>query len=804
VLPETTATELRRTVSAAIDRELALEGLLVIDLSAAMGAYGTKLLADFGADVIKVEPHGGDYLRQVPPFATGGARESLVFSYYNANKRGVALDFGDPKVTDALAALAQGADLVVAAIDPALPVPGYDPERRTLSWADPGSIICLLSGFGTDGPYAGYRTTNLTAFAASGQMHSLGPADEPPRALPGFALYDELSAHAAAAAMAALHEREAAGPQTIELSLHDLLAYRGAATTASYEKSGEVIVRGSFAAGAPSFSAAAPPTGVWELKDGRVELLIFNAAHWDGFVALMGNPAALTDPALTDSNVRLERAPELIEVISGLFAQRTLNEVLDAATRCRVPCAPQYVPPRVILDAQFASRGYWVTQDGPGTGPFRVPGLPFRASVGLLAQHRRPAPLLGQHNEELLAPGRPAAPKRAQSRTWTPSLPRLADLNVLSFGTAIAGNVSATMLSELGADVVKIEARDRPEPLRHGPISPLLPRVFEPEGAETNIHFASYSRSCRSIALNMKDPGDQATFLELAKRADVLIDNFATGVMDRWGLPLSRVAETNPRLIMITVSGYGRTGPRARSMAFGSTINSFMGLTRIWSPHGTQFDFTAVSAVLPAVFGALAYRARHGVGTIIDLAQHEVGAAMFAPLYLGALQGDDDSWPRPNEVPGSAFTAVVACSGADQWLAVEARNADEWDNLARLVERPDLISAAGGAVGDEPGWQLHRSTAAWASQLAPATAERLAQRGGVPALWVRTAADQWEDPQLWARDAFVKLHHQDLGTFTNVIPFQRFSRTPVAIRHPSARLGEHTGSVIAEWLGDGR
>lgn len=771
---------------------LPLDGVRVIDLSGAMGSYGTKLLADFGADVVKVESPDGDPQRNRPPFAENG--DSLLFAYYNANKRGVTIDFAAPDAVPTLRALAAGADVVVVTLDPDRPIPGLQPRQRTLSWVDPSTIVCYLSAFGSDGPFSGYRATHFTSFAASGQMHVIGPA-EGPRALPGFALHDELAAHAAGAIMIALREKDVLGPQKIELALHDMLAYRDTVATSSYAEGGaDLSVRGVFAGGAP-------PTGIWEVSDGRIEMLVYNPPHWDGFLAMLDHPAELADPELRDRAVRTDRAEELISIVSGLLADRKLGDLLEAAQRCRVPCAPQYTPAQVTRDVQLTARDFWSTHEDPRIGPLREPGRPFRASVELIAQHRRPAPQAGEHNAELI--GHNASPRSASGPGLAVARPPIAKLRVLSFGTAIAGNVSATTLAELGADVVKIESPGRPDPLRRGPISPLLPRVFETPDVETNVMFAGYSRSGRSLALDMKDPGDQATFTQLVQQADVLIDNFATGVMDSWGLGHTRLAELNPRLIMMSVSGYGRTGPRSTSMAYGSTINSFMGLTRIWSPHGTQFDYTAVAHVIPAIFGALAYRDRYGVGALIDLAQVEAGAAMLAPLYLSALNSDDESIPQPNSVPGSAFAAVVRCSGTDQWLAVEAEDARSWTALAELVERADLAGLS-GRPDEESVAQLHKSLAAWALDRTGADAERLLQQAAVAAAWVRAVGDEWEDPQLWARDVYTTVEHPDLGTLYYAAPFQRFSQLPVQIRKPSARLGEHTDEVVAEWLSGSR
>jgi crotonobetainyl-CoA:carnitine CoA-transferase CaiB-like acyl-CoA transferase len=698
-----------------------------------------------------------------------------VYAYYNANKRAVALPLDDPAVAGDLARLAADRDLVVINSSDH-PVPGWDPVRRELAWAGTHSIVCCLSAYGSGGPHDARRATPLTAFAASGQMLALGPPEGPPRALPALALYDELSAHAAAAMMAALREPPPITPRVIELSLHDMLAYRDTVALGVHFKGGGPMSR-------RVATESVPPTGIWDVRDGRVELLVYNPPHWDGFLAMVGHPPALADPALRVRAVRAERAAELQPLIASLLRDRKLEELAGQAQQFRVPCAPQYTPHQVARDVQFASRGFWVRQDGPGTGPFTVPGPPLRSNTPLLAQHRRPAPRLHEHNAELLdRPGPAPAPRPATAG------PRLSELRVLSFGTAIAGNVSATMLAEMGADVVKIESPARPDPLRTGPISASLPRVYEPGGPETNVMFAGYSRGCRSIALDMKQPADQKVFTDLVQRADVLIDNFATGVMAGWGLPHKVLAGVNPRLVMVTVSGYGRTGPRAHAMAYGSTINAFMGLTRIWAPHGTQFDYTAVAHVLPAIFAALAYRDRTGAGSIIDIAQVEAGAAVLAPLYLSALNADDATLPGPNEVPGALLAAVVPCAGEDEWLAVEVADADDWTAVAKLL--------GPAATATPPAEAL----AHWAGTRTAAAAERLLQGVGVAAARVRDTADEAEDPQLWSRGVIATMEHPDLGTLRYPVPFQRLGTKPPAFRRPSARLGEHTDEVLADWL----
>src|SRR5262249_13090389 len=192
-------------------------------------------------------------------------------------------------------------------------------------------------------------------------------------------------------------------------------------------------------------------------------------------------------------------------------------------------------------------------------------------------------------------------------------------------------------------------------------------------------------RSVRSITLNMSDEADGERFLALLARADVLIENFGGGVMERWGLTPARLLEVNPRLVFMSISGYGRTGPRARAAAYGANISSYIGLTRVWLSHGTHLDYEASATAVAAVLAALAWRDRSGRGVYVDLAQSEAGAAMMAPLYLGALNGVTAPDLASGGAPSSLVAGVFRCAGEQQWVAVEARDERDWDAAAGVM-----------------------------------------------------------------------------------------------------------------------
>ena len=200
---------------------LPLDGIRVLDLSGPVGSYGGRLLADAGADVVKVELPAGDELRRQGPFAgrQPGPERSLAFAYYHANKRGIVLDYRSPEALGMLAELGASADVVL--VTP--PVAGFDPDSRELSWAASDAVVCAITPFGLTGPYRSWRATHLTSCALGGGMYQYGPSEGPPLVLPGRQLYDHAGTHAAIAVLAALRARPAVGGQFIDISAHEVL-----------------------------------------------------------------------------------------------------------------------------------------------------------------------------------------------------------------------------------------------------------------------------------------------------------------------------------------------------------------------------------------------------------------------------------------------------------------------------------------------------------------------------------------------------------------------------------------------------
>jgi crotonobetainyl-CoA:carnitine CoA-transferase CaiB-like acyl-CoA transferase len=253
--------------------------------------------------------------------------------------------------------------------------------------------------------------------------------------------------------------------------------------------------------------------------------------------------------------------------------------------------------------------------------------------------------------------------------------------------------------------------------------------------------------------------------------------------------------------VMVSVSGYGRTGPRAEYLAYGGNISSFSGLTYLWGQsQGTIYDYVAGAHAVVATLAAVRQREVTGVGCYIDLGQVETAGALLAPLLLDQLNGGAAAEPPRNQVAGSWFSAVVPCSGPDDWVALEAETPEDWLRLAGLLGLPELVVGGGGPPKAADADRMSEALRRWAVSRTPWQAARQLQAAGLPAAPVQSNEDVWRDPQLRARGSIVPVHHPDLGTVEYAAPVHRMTLTPARIERPAPRLGQHSRAILRSWL----
>lgn len=379
------------------DPRPALDGLRVIECGDMVSAaYAAKLMADLGAEVIKVEPPAGDPARRRGPFPAGHAGDpeaSGLFLYLNANKKGVTLDLDSADGRAALLGLLDGADVFIHNLDVTW-ARDAGLDDSAVRNGRPRLVHTWITPFGLTGPRAGWQAENLT-LAAAGGWASVTPGnipypDEPPLAAFGHQVDFQAGVHAAVATMGALFGRRRTGRgQLVEVSAQECIAAALELALVTYTYTGRIASRLGIRTSAPM--------EIMRCKDGLIFVMTTDPHQWDAFVRLMGDPEWATWEIFSDRFKRGENRDALAPLIEEWLSQRTVQEVFDLAAQARLPFAPVSNIGDIIASAHLKERGFFVTIRHPVAGELRMPGAPYLMPATPWTL-RSPAPLLGQHN----------------------------------------------------------------------------------------------------------------------------------------------------------------------------------------------------------------------------------------------------------------------------------------------------------------------------------------------------------------------------------------------------------------------
>ncbi len=373
----------------------ALAGLKLLDVSRVLtGPYCTMVMADLGADVIKIEvPGRGDDSRQFGPFANG---ESGYYMTLNRNKRSLTLDLRRPEGQAVLKDLAVWADILVENFAAGTMDQwglGYD----HLAALNPRLVYVSITGFGQYGPYAGRFAFDAIAQATGGLMSITGQKGGPPTRV-GTALGDINAGNfAAIGLLAALYQRERTGRgQHIDISMQDCIAAILENAVVRYTIDG--VVPGRLG----SAHATVGPYDVFPASDGYVFIACANEATWQRLCAAMGQPGLTADPRFAANRDRIGHIDELTALITSWSGGHSVADLLAILGDNDVPAAPVFTVEQVVNDPHIKARNMMVTVGHPVAGPVTIPGNPIKMSAAE-DTIERPAPLLGQHTDEILA-----------------------------------------------------------------------------------------------------------------------------------------------------------------------------------------------------------------------------------------------------------------------------------------------------------------------------------------------------------------------------------------------------------------
>lgn len=784
----------------------ALAGRRVVEFASECGAYCGKLFADMGADVVLIEPPGGDASRRVPPLADPDSPSSLSFLYRNAGKRSVAFDAGNAAERDALRRLMAAADIVVEAFAPGhLEACGF--EFADLQRANPRLVLVSITGFGQSGPHRGWKSSDLIAAATGGALYVIGDGDDPPVQLAGTHSHAMASACAAASAMIALLHAERSGMgQRVDISMQEVVA-----AVCHIAGTGKWLSDGIVPRRMGSSLFASIPSGAYPCRDGLAYLMVNRPAHWQvlaQWIADETGETAVLDPMFAGpSSQRFPHRDLIDHFVAQLTRRHRVADVVREGQARHLSFTPVNRIAAVVADLHLAARGFFVDVEYQEGRRLRQPGSPLRMSA-TPAAIRSSAPAPGADTEAVLAQWQPrsaAVPVKNEAGDRP-----LTGVRVLEFTAGLAAPWVGRFMAYHGADVIKVESAARPDVTRQY-VDPRHPELGVQSDASPWL--TDWNAGKRCVALDLTRPGAAALALRLVGRADVVIENYATGVMDKLGLSHAALYNAKTDLIVFSTNGYGDRGPHSRYITWGPNLEAASGLAATsgfahrdctMTQYAYPDSLTALHGLF-AVLAALDHRRRTGRGQVIHIAQLEATIAVFGEVLMETLSTGAEPAKRGNASPGAAPHGCYRCAGDDRWVAIAVFDESEWRSLCRIIGRHEWREKgefAGAPARRARSTEIDAAISSWTAERDAWEAARLLQDAGVPAGVVATAADKFErDVHLRERGFFEAIHHDSRGTvIADGIP-TGLTATPGRTPFAGRAIGADNEAVFVDLLG---
>jgi len=810
----------------------------ILDLTDSKGHLTGRMLADLGADVIQVEPRGGDPLRSRGPFLGGSTNVdlSLPFIAANSGKRSIELDLAGSKADrDTFRAALAGVDVILEAFAPGTLDGwglGYGDLLESLPAGHPGLVLGSVTPYGQQGPYAQFEAGDLELVGMGGNAFLTGDPERPPLRCSQPTAWHHAGAEAAVGVLLALWSRPMlAGGQHVDVSIRECQLATLMTAAGQY-------------AHAPAFRGRTGyRTGrtreIWRCADGWISYglrggparagSLSASVEWMDECGLAPDWLKATDwasfsPLDEDSSA----LAKIEDVFARFFLTRSMRELYEGSLARRILLAPCNDAREILEQEQLRSRDFFRSDAYPGAcEALERPAFFARSSLGPLSTDAKRAAALDEHGA-LLRSEWLSSPRLAEESSATPNSRLrvvageggcLEGLRVLELGSGAAGPVATRYLAEQGATVVRIESRQRPDFLRLLHLT--QSNREEPDILEYAPMFALLNPDKQSLAIDMKKPEGVALVRRLiVEWADVVAENFAPGVMERWGLTYPGLSQERPDLIMVSGSLFGQTGPQRTYPGFGGQGAAIAGFNQLtgWpdaealGPYGTITDSLSPRFVAAATVCALIHARRTGQGQHLDISQIETGVYSLSEVVVRCSATGEVMSRMGNRsevvVPHGIFPCRPVMDGREEgresWLSLEVASDAQWQTLVEIMGRPSWALAPGlselaGRL--EQVDEIEEALCAWtSSQNAEELMERF-QAAGIASGVVRDLAGLCSDPQLAARKHFVELEHPFLGALAYERSGFRLSVTPGGVRLPAPTLGQHTDSILSGMLG---
>ena len=778
---------------------LPLTGIRIADMSDGKGEMCGRYLADLGAEVIFIEPRTGAKSRRADPML---GDLSLYFATHNANKQGLALDIQTTTDRQSLLDLLGVCDIFIETTKPGTLEPlGLNGPALLARY--PRLIVISITDFGQTGPYRDYEGTGAIHLALGGGLCRSGLPRMPPVLPPTQLAYEATAIQAALCACLAYWNRLLTG-------LGDYLDF------STFEATAQILDPGIGVAGVATPAAKGPGATrgrpdmrylypIFPCADGHVRLCVLSPRQWHGMRTWLGEPEEFMDPGYDRMAVRYDARDRLYPLIGKLFANRPAAELIAEGQQLGVPIAVVGTSADVLRDEHFKARNSFIELEVNGVQGKMPSG--FIEINGERASVHRPAPRIGEYNRRILARiGQLAAETVGQRPVLPPEAPKrrpLDGIRVLDLGVIVVGAEVGRLLSDQGAEVIKIENSAYPDGLRHT----LTGNLMSPA-------FAAGHRGKLSLGLNLRSPEGKSLFKELVAKADIVLSNFKPGTLESLGLDYRELVKVNPRIIMADSSALGSWGPKSRSMGYGPLVRAETGFTRLWSYPDIDDGFSDASTIFPDNFAArvvavgalslLIRRERAGVGGTASVAQAEVILNAFAAQFLRESVQPGSFAPQGNASEFSAPHGVYECLGDDEWCVITVRDDFEWSALCAAMGNPSLAAEAAYATAADRianHHQLDQLISGWTRKHAPRDVMQTLQATGVPAGAMLRIDDYETDPHFLARTFVRRLDQPGLPVPipTENGPCKAMNLPDPDIR-PAPMMGQHTLEIAANLL----
>ena len=778
--------------------EKALGDLRVLELVHGWsGSLCGRLLAELGAEVIKVEPLSGDRLREIPPMKEG--KVSYLFQLISAGKRSIVLDLAKRRDRESLIGLVKNVDVLVEdlSIDE---IDQLGIGYGILKEVNPKLIYCSITPFGRTGPLSEKAACDIVVQAMSGIMSTTGfPGDPPTKAGSDFAEYTG-AVYAAVAILAALAYRDRSGRgQAVDISIHDCMFL------VQNSNLPPLFVSGKVASKLGNTHPLVAPLNSYETKDGWIIAGAPDDKQWNTLLKLMGNEHLGGDPRFDSLVNRGSNRIEVDAVVTEWTKTKTVTEVVKELEDNSLPVGPILTIDQLLRDKHFLAHKMLVEVEDPIAGKMPTFGSVFKMTE-TAGGVEKGAPVLGQDTKDILATilestkeGIPALGGEKLSHKKVNDVDKaLKGIRILEVGTYTAGPFCPRLLANLGCEVIKVE-----------PLTGDLVRRIRPQIGGESHAFHLNNNGKKSITLDVKKERGKEIFKELVKRADVLVENFSVGTMNRLGLDYDALKDVNPKLVYCSVTGFGQRGQYREKPALDTIIQAMSGLMDLtgW-PKGSPVkyglvasDQSGASFAALAVLAALHYRDRTGKGQYIDLSMQDISSWFTQAAWPAYFESGHALTRCGNRHP--LFAPYNAYKTSDCYVVIAVRNESDWKALLHVMGHEG--STGNGkydsmtkrlALVDEVDLLINN----WTETKTTEEIVDACTKAGVPSAEILELDRVASHPQTMHREMVVDVVHPTLGKIRITGSPFKMSETPGIVDKPGPDLGQDNEEVLCGLL----